>query len=83
MALYSDKVMDHFQNPRNVGKIEDADGIGMISFVEEHGGKLYCLLHSATITDDPLSWTQRYTRQRTVLLMKDLQTGKVTVLYSC
>jgi nitrogen fixation NifU-like protein len=30
MAFYSDKVMEHFQHPRNVGEIEDPDGVGIV-----------------------------------------------------
>jgi len=28
--MYSDKVLEHFRNPRNVGEIEDADGVGSV-----------------------------------------------------
>ncbi|MBO6177961.1 MAG: Fe-S cluster assembly scaffold protein NifU [Selenomonadaceae bacterium] len=30
MALYSEKLMDHFRHPRNVGSIENADGVGEV-----------------------------------------------------
>ncbi|MBQ2939167.1 MAG: Fe-S cluster assembly scaffold protein NifU [Clostridia bacterium] len=52
MALYSEKVMDHFQNPRNVGVIENADGIGEVG--NARCGdimKIYLKIDADVITD--------------------------------
>ena len=52
MALYSDKVMDHFMNPRNVGCIEDADGIGEIGNAKCGDiMKIYLKIENDTIVD--------------------------------
>ena len=52
MALYSDKVMDHFRHPRNVGVIEDADGVGEVGN-PKCGDimKMYLKIKDDTITD--------------------------------
>ena len=52
MALYSEKVMDHFTNPRNVGKIEDADGIGEVGNAKCGDiMKIYLKIENDIITD--------------------------------
>lgn len=52
MALYSEKVMDHFTNPRNVGKIEDADGVGEVgNAVCGDIMKIYIKVNDGIITD--------------------------------
>ena len=52
MALYSDKVMDHFQHPRNVGKLDDADGIGEVG-IAKCGDimRMYIKVDDGIITD--------------------------------
>ncbi len=54
MALYSDKVMDHFQNPRNVGKIDDAQNVGIGEVGNAKCGdimKMYLLVEDGVIAD--------------------------------
>lgn len=52
MALYSEKVMDHFRNPRNVGVIENADGIGEVGNAKCGDiMKIYLKIDDGVITD--------------------------------
>ena len=52
MALYSEKVMDHFMHPRNVGIIEDADGIGEVGNAKCGDiMKMYLKIEDDVITD--------------------------------
>lgn len=50
--MYSEKVMDHFMNPRNVGEIEDADGVGQVGN-PKCGDimKMYLKIQNGIITD--------------------------------
>ena len=52
MALYSDTVMDHFRHPRNVGTIENADGIGEVGNAKCGDiMKIYLKIDNDIITD--------------------------------
>lgn len=53
MALYSEKVMDHFRNPRNVGVIENADGVGEVGNpVCGDIMKIYLKINEEQVIDD-------------------------------
>ena len=50
--LYSEKVMDHFRNPRNVGKMDDASGIGEVGNAKCGDiMKIYIKVENNIITD--------------------------------
>ena len=52
MALYSEKVMEHFFSPRNVGVIEDADGVGEVGNAKCGDiMKMYLKIDNDIITD--------------------------------
>ena len=52
MALYSEKVMDHFLHPRNVGVIEDADGVGEVGNAKCGDiMKMYLKIEEDTVAD--------------------------------
>lgn len=50
--MYSEKVMDHFMNPRNVGEIEEADGVGQVGNAKCGDiMKIYLKVEDNVITD--------------------------------
>ena len=50
--LYSEKVMDHFRNPRNVGSIENADGVGEVGNAKCGDiMKIYLKIDNDVVTD--------------------------------
>lgn len=50
--LYSDKVMDHFSNPRNVGELENADGVGEVGNAKCGDiMRMYLKIDNGVITD--------------------------------
>ena len=61
--MYSEKVMDHFQHPRNVGEIENASGVGTVG---NESSRMLNLRHLDV--EQPLQqavWQQSLSKERT------------------
>ena len=77
MALYSEKVMDHFRNPRNVGVLEDANGIGEVGNAKCGDiMKVYLKVEDGIISDAGFIGTGCAISQASASLMIDLIKGK-------
>ncbi len=66
------------------GRLAGQEGNGgtvIVDFVEEHNGKVYYLLHSAVPNTGAHNWRTGYQRSTTAMMVKDLETGKITMLY--
>lgn len=61
--LYSAKVMDHFMNPRNVGIMEDADGVGQVGSARCGTAIASSSMATVLITGKPLSQALALTNQ--------------------
>ena len=84
--MYSDKVIDHFQNPRNVGEIEDASGVGTVGNAKcGDMMRLYLKINEEQVIDSdikahfpsvrsPYNYTSRSLHHESVLLPSDATT---------
>ena len=61
--------------------VESSTGIVIVDFAEERNGKVYYLVHAAVHNTTNPVWRAAYVRNKTAMLVKDLETGKVTTLY--
>lgn len=66
--------------PGNVGVYGD-NGTLLVKFAEVHNGKVYYMIHYAVPNPDVGVWWASNLRQQTTMMVKDLETGKVTTLF--
>ena len=74
--MYTDKVMDHFSNPRNVGEIENADGVGEVGNASCGDiMKIFLKVEDNVITDVAFQGQGRAISVASASMMTELLTG--------